>query len=724
MAFPAYRSKTENGVTSASNAVTLNAPAGVTDTDYQFVVVSVSSGSVALPTSPPAGWLLVTNDQVDSPASNPDRGGSQRVGIYEISPSATAAQRTGAFSMTMTGTARIWGAVRVAIQVPAGSTGRTIAIAKAIDPNPTATTSKPLPSITNGATESLVVGIGAADWANTQAWTSTGTYTQRSLYGVGTGSEFQIFAIGDAQLAPNASSTTNFVMNTADEAARYQLIVNGTASAGPPTVSAGPDVAQHTVDTAFTRTATESGSGITSRAWTITAGPAGVGTTIGTTAALSWTPTITGTYTLQYAATNAQGTGTSSMSITVTAGVPGTVTSSWLGIDKVGLVLGGGGTGGVRVDFSTSSDMTSPISSATVTPDALGNAQVAIPALAPDTTHFYRAFRGGSYIGSAQQFRSLPSAGSFSFGFASCRSHDAAEPSPNPTALADVKTRGADFFLEIGDIHYRDISTNDPAAFRAGFDELYTRTNIAALLQTVPTAYIWSDHDYGGDASYAGTASKPAAQQVYRERVPSPALTSATGGIYHTFVVGRVRFIMLDTRSYRSLWTNADNSSKTMLGTEQKAWLQNLLATATEPITFVVSDVGWIGNQTTEDDHWGAYQTERAEIAPWISSAQTRVIMLCGDAHMLALDDGTNAAGGCHVWHAAALNRFTSTKGGPYSGGTFPGNNQYGYVTITDSGPSISATYQGIKSDTTVWNTDTVTVAADTNSGAFLLFFG
>lgn len=530
--------------------------------------------------------------------------------------------------------------------------------------------------------------------------------------------------IGEANLAAAATTSTTFATNGGTDQLTVAIVALGRVeTVAAPTVDAGVDVAQHTINTEFTRTAGETGSGITTRAWTITAGPAGVGTTIGTAAALSWTPTTLGTYTLQYAATNPQGTGTDPMSITVTSGVPGTLTSSWLGIDKVGLVLSGG-TGAVRVDFSTSSGMTSPTASVDVTPDGLGNAQVPIPAgLTPDSTYFYRAFRGGSYLGTATQFRTLPASGSFSFGFASCRSHDALEPSPNPTALADVKTRGADLFLQTGDIHYRDISTNTPASFRTGFDELYTRSNFAALLTTVPTAYIWSDHDYGGDASYSGTASRPAAQSVYRERVPSPTLPSATGGIYHTFVVGRVRFIMLDTRSYRSIWTATDNSSKTMLGIEQKAWLQNLLATVTEPISFVVSDVGWIGGGG-EDDHWGAYNTERSEIAPWISAAQTEVVMLCGDAHMLAIDNGSNAAGGCHVWHAAALNRFTSTKGGPYSGGTFPGNNQYGYVTISDTGSSISATYQGIKSDTTVWNTDVVTVTSAANSGAFLLFFG
>lgn len=92
------------------------------------------------------------------------------------------------------------------------------------------------------------------------------------------------------------------------------------ASATLPTVSAGADVASHPVNAAFTRTATENngGAAITGRLWKIQSGPAGVGNTIGTAAALSWTPTVTGTYVLRYTATNSVGTSApDDMSITV-----------------------------------------------------------------------------------------------------------------------------------------------------------------------------------------------------------------------------------------------------------------------------------------------------------------------------------------------------------------------------------------------------------------------
>jgi hypothetical protein len=91
-----------------------------------------------------------------------------------------------------------------------------------------------------------------------------------------------------------------------------------------PTVNAGPDTAQPMG--VVTRTATESNgdSAITARAWKIAAGPSNVGDTIGSAAALSWTPPSLGQWTLSYTATSAAGTSdpdTCVISIGVT-GVP------------------------------------------------------------------------------------------------------------------------------------------------------------------------------------------------------------------------------------------------------------------------------------------------------------------------------------------------------------------------------------------------------------------
>lgn len=91
----------------------------------------------------------------------------------------------------------------------------------------------------------------------------------------------------------------------------------GGGGGAAPVVGAGVD-SSVVVNQAFTRTATETNSP-TSRTWKILAGPSGVGATIGTSASLTWTPSVVGTYTLRYSATNASGTGTDDVIVTVTS---------------------------------------------------------------------------------------------------------------------------------------------------------------------------------------------------------------------------------------------------------------------------------------------------------------------------------------------------------------------------------------------------------------------
>ena len=76
--------------------------------------------------------------------------------------------------------------------------------------------------------------------------------------------------------------------------------------------------------------------------------------------------------------------------------------------------------------------------------------------------------------------------------------------------------------------------------------------------------------------------------------------------------------------------------------------------------------------------------------------------MVSGDAHMVAIDDGTNSgygpdgSPGFPVLHAAALDRPGSVKGGPYSHGAFPGGGQFGRIEIRDDGgPTIDVRLSG-----------------------------
>lgn len=169
----------------------------------------------------------------------------------------------------------------------------------------------PAVSVTTTGIDRLLVWSGMC--FNDGTWTMPSGFTGR-------GPGNQVLGVGDKSQAAAGSSGSLTGSNTdADYQTARVVALLPVASASAPTVGAGVDVAAHPVDTQFARTATENDNGatITARAWTIQSGPAGVGSTVGTAAALSWTPTTAGTYVLRYSATNSAGTGTDDVTVTV-----------------------------------------------------------------------------------------------------------------------------------------------------------------------------------------------------------------------------------------------------------------------------------------------------------------------------------------------------------------------------------------------------------------------
>jgi phosphodiesterase/alkaline phosphatase D-like protein len=168
--------------------------------------------------------------------------------------------------------------------------------------------------------------------------------------------------------------------------------------------------------------------------------------------------------------------------------------------------------------------------------------------------------------------------------------------------------------------------------------------------------------------------------------------------IYQAFTVGRVRFLLTDTRSERTPRKDPDGPAKSILGATQKQWLKNRLLEGKDQFRLQVwvNSVPWIGNPQVEDndtDAWFSYPTERTEMGSFIESNGIKnVLMLCADAHMIALDDGSNnrgatGRGGFPVFHAAPLDRPNSKKGEPFSHGIFDDHvGQYGVITINDTG--------------------------------------
>ena len=384
----------------------------------------------------------------------------------------------------------------------------------------------------------------------------------------------------------------------------------------------------------------------------------------------------------------------------------------------------------VRLKVGTNTAVTAGVTYTTAqTPDSQGGTVHDVSALAAGIYYYRVAMTDtGSaetvdVAGTVGRFIVPPStATNFNVLFGSCTN------STDHAVFATMAARGDDLFLHLGDLWYADGSGQSVANYRTKMTQQVQSVNHQALLAVTPSDYIPSDHDFGMLNDANGTLN-PAAlapfNQVYREvwpNTPDPATT----GVYHSFSWGRVRFIMLDTVTFKSDPAATDNSSKSMLGATQKQWVKDTATAATEPVLILCSDVPWSGQTTAGAADWGGFNTERQELATYLNATGKKSVFLSGDMHAVAASSGTTYAQGIPNYAAAPFNNNASIKGGPWDA-VYPTSgsavvSQYGRISVTDSGTQIVLAFTGYSQDGTarVTRTDTFTTAkTGTATGAF-----
>jgi phosphodiesterase/alkaline phosphatase D-like protein len=326
------------------------------------------------------------------------------------------------------------------------------------------------------------------------------------------------------------------------------------------------------------------------------------------------------------------------------------------------------------------------VRSASEPPTAEGVVRLSVDGLQPGTDYRWTVEVDGDPDGArgTGRFTTAPEGpASFTLAMASC-----ARTGSSGSVFDAIRAVDPLVFLHMGDLHYANIAQDDPGRFGDRYEDVLTSPAQSALYREVPVAYVWSDHDYGPENADSSSPSRDAARQAYRTYVPHHELAEGPGGaIYHAFTAGRVRILMTDTRS--------EKTGTTMLGARQLSWLQQELveSSRTHALVLWVNPDPWVAPDQPGRDDWGGYADERREIADTIAAAGIEnLVMVSGDAHMLAIDDGTNtdfsSSGGAAfpLLHAAAMDSPGTVKGGPYSSGTFPGPGQFGTVTVTDDG--------------------------------------
>ena len=355
-----------------------------------------------------------------------------------------------------------------------------------------------------------------------------------------------------------------------------------------------------------------------------------------------------------------------------------------------------------------------------------------VSGLQPAQQYYWRVEAGGQVLTQTTgKFRTTPvigQAGNFEIVVASCGGQNtspyiSASMSNAPTYEAMAKLNPL-FFLNMGDEHYRDYAGTDVNVRLTNRKQSRNIARRRLLNLNCWQIFNHDDHDGCGNNWGGAHVGVPTMLQAYSATFPHYPLVSGT--MAQTTDVGRVKFIVLDPRSKRV--------TGTILGTEQREWAVNLLATTEARVVVISTSIPWIGAGTTGsdyEDNWQAFPADRQIIAQAITAYETRtqgrVILVAGDAHMIAMDDGTNSqydpaktGNGPPVYQFAPMDCSSSSKGGPYNLGIYNNHRyQFGRMVFTDDGEVVTVTSEGHRVDvsnpafpTTVVVSHTVTVPA------------
>ena len=194
-------------------------------------------------------------------------------------------------------------------------------------------------------------------------------------------------------------------------------------------------------------------------------------------------------------------------------------------------------------------------------------------------------------------------------------------------------------------------------------------------MQTIFT-YMWDDHDWVGNNGDSEVTGAAAAKAAYTLGIPhyelgAPGPDEAEAAKYQAFTIGTVRFVLTDLRS-ESVRSSAYYPGK-VYSKEQKQWLFAELSRAAD-YDFVVwvTTRPWTDKEELGSDGWGGFVPDRNELAEHIASTigagPKNLLVLSGDNHMVAFDDGSNTdysqqedfPGGFPLLHSGPLTNYGS----------------------------------------------------------------
>ncbi len=317
--------------------------------------------------------------------------------------------------------------------------------------------------------------------------------------------------------------------------------------------------------------------------------------------------------------------------------------------------------------------------------------KVDVTGLASNTTYYYgfSAMDRNSLTGRTKTTPTGDQAEHLKFGVVSCSNFQAGYFNAYQRLAErndlDAIIHLGDYIYEQGSGQYGQLAGERPIEpeeellsledYRARYSTYRLDTSLARVHQQHPFITVWDDHESAND-SYTGGAEnhqpetegdwdarKATAKQVYFEWLP--IRDTEDQSVFRKISYGNLMdLIMLDTRlegrEKQIFDINApelQDTSRTLLGAEQKAWLFDQLSNSSakwkvigQQVIFSEFNIGWGALLDTTQtfaqaesvalDIWDGYPAERSQVIDFINTNQIgNTVILTGDFHTaLAFD--------------------------------------------------------------------------------------
>ena len=241
-------------------------------------------------------------------------------------------------------------------------------------------------------------------------------------------------------------------------------------------------------------------------------------------------------------------------------------------------------------------------------------------------------------------------ADSLRIAFGSCFEQDRNDPE----IWRSISSKSPDLFLFLGDNVY--VDSDRPEKFTKDYGTLLANNGVRKLMNQTDIMAIWDDHDYGLNDGGKHFAAKEIAKRAFVSAFNYAEIKNIPDGqgIYHSRNLSindkTIRVIMLDTRWYRddllehqlSEEDRADfelgpyrphwDSSKTLLGSEQWAWLEETISKPAD-LNIIVTSIQFI-SENTAWEIWANFPHERQRLLELIhENAFGKTVFLSGDVH-------------------------------------------------------------------------------------------